>query len=41
MSLTRYIDPLAWYCHEVPIALYEHGFERDKRIVNRCGAATA
>ena len=34
MSLTLYYHPLASYCHKVLIALYEHGIECDKRIVN-------
>ena len=34
MSLTLYYHPLASYCHKVLVALYEHGIECDKRIVN-------
>ena len=39
MSLTLYTHPLASYCHKVLIALYEHGIECDKRIVNLGDAA--
>jgi glutathione S-transferase len=34
MALTLYYHPLASYCHKVLIALYEHGVDFDKRIVD-------
>ena len=39
MPLTLYTHPLASYCHKVLIALYEHGIEFDKRVVNLGEAA--
>jgi glutathione S-transferase len=34
MSLTLYYHPLASFCHKVLIALYEHGVDFDKRLIN-------
>jgi glutathione S-transferase len=34
MTLTLYYHPLASFCHKVLVALYEHGVEFEKRIVD-------
>jgi glutathione S-transferase len=34
MSLTLYYHPLSSYCHKVLIALYEHGVDFEKRIID-------
>jgi glutathione S-transferase len=34
MSLTLYYHPLASYCHKVMVALYEHGLDFEKRLIN-------
>jgi glutathione S-transferase len=34
MQLTLYYHPLASYCHKVLIALYEHGAEFERRIID-------
>lgn len=39
MSLTLYYHPLASYCHKVLVALYEHGIEFEKRIVDLANAS--
>jgi glutathione S-transferase len=33
MRLTVYYHPLAWYCHKVLIALYEHGIDFRRRVI--------
>jgi len=39
MRLTLYYHPLASYCHKVLIALYEHGLEFERRIIDLGNAA--
>lgn len=34
MALTLYYHPLASFCHKVQIALYEHGVDFERRIIN-------
>jgi glutathione S-transferase len=34
MSLTLYYHPLSSFCHKVLVALYEHGIEFEKRIID-------
>ena len=34
MALTLYYHPLASYCHKVLIALYEHGLDFERRIID-------
>ncbi|KPG95565.1 glutathione S-transferase [Pseudomonas sp. RIT-PI-q] len=34
MSLTLYYHPLSSFCHKVLIALYEHGIDFDRRIID-------
>jgi glutathione S-transferase len=34
MALTLYYHPLASYCHKVLIALYEHGVDFERRIID-------
>lgn len=34
MSLTLYYHPLSSYCHKVLIALYEHGIDFERRIID-------
>ncbi|MDB6097599.1 MAG: glutathione S-transferase [Gammaproteobacteria bacterium] len=34
MLLTLYYHPLASFCHKVLIALYEHGVEFERRVIN-------
>lgn len=34
MSLTLYYHPLASFCHKVMVALYEHGVDVEKRLIN-------
>jgi glutathione S-transferase len=34
MLLTLYYHPLASFCHKVLIALYEHGIEFERRVIN-------
>jgi glutathione S-transferase len=38
MTITLYYHPLASFCHKVLIALYEHGIDFEKRLIN-LGAA--
>jgi glutathione S-transferase len=39
MSLTLYYHPLSSFCHKVLIALYEHGIDFDKRIIDLANEA--
>ena len=39
MALTLYYHPLASYCHKVLIALYEHGTQFERRIIDLGNAA--
>ena len=39
MRLTLYYHPLASYCHKVLIALYEHGLDFERRIIDLGNAA--
>jgi glutathione S-transferase len=39
MRLTLYYHPLASYCHKALIALYEHGLEFERRIIDLGNAA--
>jgi glutathione S-transferase len=39
MSLTLYYHPLASFCHKPLIALYEHGIEFEKRIIDLASGA--
>jgi glutathione S-transferase len=39
MSLTLYYHPLSSYCHKVLIALYEHGIDFERRIIDLTDAA--
>lgn len=39
MSLTLYYHPLASYCHKALIALYEHGVDFERRIIDLGNAA--
>lgn len=34
MNITLYYHPLSSFCHKVLIALYEHGIDFEKRIIN-------
>jgi hypothetical protein len=38
MPLTLYYHPLSSFCHKVLIALYEHGIEFEKRIIDLSSA---
>lgn len=39
MSLTLYYHPLSSFCHKVLIALYEHGIDFDRRIIDLASEA--
>lgn len=39
MAITLYFHPLASFCHKVLIALYEHGIDFEKRLINLGDAA--